>query len=114
MLVIFSRPINRQADSPGTRRLIGQDLQAKPFHKILRLEPRIMNEPRKLFDRGFLIALSPCQFGLIAGLLFNDRQNEPGDGFYLMTVCSRHHLPDIICPTSSARHSNSQFGELRG
>ena len=76
------------------RDLIGQDLQAKLFGEVFRLEPRVVNEPRELFGGGFLIALRACQFGLIARLFVNDRKDELGDRLDLMATRPRHDLFD--------------------
>ena len=96
MLIVFSGPINREPYFAAAWNLIGQHLQAQPLGKLLRLEPRIMKEPRELFDGGFLIALLANQLGLAARLFVDDRPYKLGDGFNLMPVCCWHHLFDKI------------------
>ena len=84
-LIIFSRPVDRDPDFASARQLF-ERLSAEPFGKIHGIQAFVMNQTRQAFDRRFLIALSASEFGLIAGLFFNDRRDEGRDGFQLMAV----------------------------
>lgn len=52
--------------------------------------------PAELFDRRFQLTTGRCQFRLIAGLFFNDRDDKGGDGIDLMTVCPSQQISDIV------------------
>ena len=78
MLIVFRRPIDRQANF-ATEWHLFEDLATEPFGKIFGFEPWVMNQPRELFGSGFLISMPARQVGLIASLFLNDRQDELAD-----------------------------------
>ena len=95
MLIIFDRPINCDPDLADSRQLF-ERFPAEPFGELPGLQTLVMNQTRQAFDRRFLIALSASEFGLIAGLFFNDRRDEGRDGFQLMAVRPWQQLFDIL------------------
>jgi hypothetical protein len=95
VLIIFDRPVDGHSDFAGKRQP-SERLPAKPVSEILGIQALIVNQPGEPFNRGFLIALCASQFGLIAGLLFNDRRDEGRNGFNLVAVRPGQQLSDIF------------------
>ena len=75
MPIIFDRPVDGDSDFAGKRQPFERP-PAKPVSEILGIQALIVNQPGEPFNRGFLIPLCASQFGLIAGLLFNDRSTK--------------------------------------
>src|SRR5262245_59640109 len=97
VLLIFSRPVDSQADFTE-RRDLAERLMSDAFGQPFRREPLIVNQSREPFAGRFLVALRACQFRLAVGLFVKNRRDEGRQGVELMPMCPGQCRFDIVYP----------------